>query len=130
MSLTQLESVTNRLATRGAVLAVWHSPPECFLVGELRWIDSHRLFWFTAHGDREDDGHVLEFDSVEFLAPDRVQFFQQGKRVGLLTDIRGAAVEDPEDYAVAFALWQQVEPRTRPLIERCRSRFEPGRGDD
>jgi hypothetical protein len=119
-----LQTATTHLVARGAVLTVWNSPPRHFLVGELCWIDANRLFWFTAHGDREDDGHILEFDRAEFIDGHGVQFFRDAKRVGLLTDIAAADVDDPEDYSVAFALWQQVFPRTRLLIERARSQFE------
>jgi hypothetical protein len=124
--MTTLQSATSQLAAKGAVLHVWNSPVRCFLVGELQWIDLNRMFWFTAHGDREDDGHVLEFDRAEFIDGEGVQFFRRGSRVGLLTAIGTAAVDDPEDYSVAFSLWQQVAPCTRPLIERARERFECG----
>lgn len=119
-----LENTTSHLAARGAVLQVWNSPARHYLVGNLDWIDANRMFWFTAHGDREDDGHVLEFDCAEILDGGRVQFLRRGKRVGLLSEIAQAEVEDPEDYSVAFSLWQQVAPRTRPLIDRSRARFE------
>lgn len=122
--MSTLESATQRLAANGAVLKVWNSPASDYLVGDLQWIDSNRLFWFTAHGDREDDGHVLEFDCAELIDGSGVQFFRRGKRVGWLAEIARAEVDDPEDYAVAFSLWQQVAPRTWSLVERSRARYE------
>lgn len=119
-----LQSATSQLAANGAVLHVWNSPVHSYLVGDLDWLDENRMFWFTAHGDREDDGHVLEFDMAEFVDGQVVEFFHRGQRVGLLTDIATAKVDDPEDYAVAFSLWRQVEPRTRHLIRRARERWE------
>jgi hypothetical protein len=119
-----LQLATSQLAANGAVLTVWNSPARHFLVGEISWIDSNHLFWFTAHGDRVEDGHLLEFDRAELVKGRNVAFYREGKRVGLLADIADAKVEDPEDYSVAFALWQQVAPRTRPLIERARDQYE------
>lgn len=122
--MNTLQTATTELAARGAVLKVWNSPARHFLVGDLSWIDSNRMFWFTAHGDREDDGHLLEFDRAEVMDGEGVQFFNAGKRVGLMTEIGRSDVDDPEDYSVAFALWQQVAPRTRPLIERARGKYD------
>lgn len=118
------QTATAQLVACGAVLTVWNSPPRHFLVGDACWIDANRLFWFPAHGDREDDGHLLEFDRAEIVGERTVQFFERGKRVGLMTDIANSDVDDHEDYSVAFALWQQVAPTTRPLIERARGRFD------
>ncbi len=118
-----LQTAVCQLAARGAVLTVWNSPARHFLVGEVGLVDPNRLFWFTAHGDREDDGHLLEFDRAE-LGPGGIHFFRGDDRVGLLTEIAAAGVDDPEDYTVAFALWQQVAPRSRPLIERARGNYE------
>lgn len=123
--MNNLESTSSRLAANGAVLVIDDDRrPEPYLVGDFSWIGANRVFWFTAHGDREDDGHVLEFDRAEFLDGKGVEFLTDGKRVALLTEIARAPVEDPEDYSVAFSLWQQVAPRTRPLIQRSRARFE------
>lgn len=119
-----LQSATSQLAANGAVLQVWNSPVRAYLVGELHWLDPNRMFWFTAHGDREDDGHVLEFDAAEVVDGDAVHFFRRGSRVGRLAGIATAGVDDPEDYTVAFSLWQQVAPRTQPLIRKARARFE------
>lgn len=123
--MNTLQSATSRLAAEGAVLEVWNSPSRSFLVGELQWMDPNRLFWFTAHGDRVEDGHVLDFDFACCADDGNVQFFRSGRLVGKLTGIAAANVEDPEDYTVAFSLWQQVAPRTHSLIERSRARFEP-----
>ncbi len=124
--MSTLEKTTSELAARGAVFEVLNGTPDCQLVGELSWLDAHHVFWFVAHGDRENDGHVLEFDRAEVLDPHRVQFYQGATRIGRLTDIASSCVEDPEDYTVAFALWQQVAPRTQGLIRRSRERFEMG----
>jgi hypothetical protein len=123
--MISLESATSRLVAQGAILTVWNSPASHYLVGELRWIDAHRLFWFTAHGDRPEDGHVLEFDRADACDPATIHFFLRRKRVALLSNIPQAQVDDPEDYTVAFALWQQVAPCTRALIDRAHDALQP-----
>ncbi|PTX92683.1 hypothetical protein DB354_15285 [Opitutus sp. ER46] len=106
------------------MLQVGPAPTRTFLVGSFRWIDAHRVFWFTAHGDRLDDGHVLEFDAAEIVDGGGVQFLAAGRRVGVLIAIGCAQLDDPEDYQVAFSLWQQVAPCTRALIERSCAQFD------
>lgn len=124
-----LQNATSELAARGAIIEICDGTPECFLVGEFAWLDAHRIFWFIAHGDRESDGGVLEFDRAEVVDGHCVQFVKGTRRVARLTDISSAAVEDPEDYQVAFSLWQQVAPCARSLIQRCRARYEPADGE-
>ena len=118
--MSTLETATEQLASGGAVLRVWNSPAHDFLVGDLRWIDANHLFWFTAHGDREDDGHVLEYDRAELVDGAGVEFYRRDKCVGWLAEIARAEIADHEDYEVAFSLWQQVAPRAEPLLKRSR----------
>lgn len=119
-----LETITSQLTAGGAVLEVWNSPASHHLVGEFRWLGTNRVFWFPAHGDREDDGHLLEFEAAELVNEREVHFLRNGRMVGRLTDIERATVEDHEDYSVAFTLWEQVAPRTRALIDRSREKVE------
>lgn len=91
-----------------------------YLVGELDWVDSRRLFWFTAHGDRIDDGHLLQFDGAVALGPQAISFLRDGQAVAHLTSIASAAVDDVEDYAVAFSLWHQTAPACHKLIDEAR----------
>jgi hypothetical protein len=123
-----LQNTTSELAARGAIIEICGVTPEHFLVGEFAWLDAHRIFWFIAHGDRENDGGVLEFDRAEVIDGHSVQFVKGARRIARLTDIASSAVDDPEDHRVAFALWQQVAPCARALIQRSRAHYESEAG--
>ncbi len=111
------EQRSTELARHGAVITVWKSPPESFLVGQLQWLSERRLFFFAANGDGPADAHEVEFDSSA-LDSGAVRFFQAGKLVGLLTPLERAEVSDPEDYQVGWQVWQITAPMKQPLIDQ------------
>ncbi|MDO8541297.1 MAG: hypothetical protein Q7S40_12735 [Opitutaceae bacterium] len=98
-------------------------PINRYLVGQLAWLDSHRLFWFTAHGDSAEDGHVLEFDELQCVAEQWICFYAGGQLLACLSAIRAAGVEDPDDYLIAWQLWHEVAPRRTKLIRSCLARW-------
>lgn len=100
-------------------MTVWHSSPEHFLVGEFAWLTPTRVFWFAANGDSDADVHTLEFEHV-IRKRDGLHFFHDGKQVGQLAPIDQAHVEDPEDFRVAWQIWQTVAPTRRALIDNSR----------
>jgi hypothetical protein len=124
--MSTLENTITALVDTGAVLELVGAA-RCFLVGEIAWIGPERLFWYTAHGDCEADGHALDFDVAEVIDPTCVVFGWHGRQVARLTSIHRANVDDYDDYAMAFTIWRQVGPRMKPLIERARRRHEFGR---
>ncbi len=104
-------------ANQGAVMTVWKSPPESYLVGRLEWLSERRLFFFAANGDGPADAHEVEFDDTT-LDSTAVRFFQAGKLVGLLTPLERADVADPEDYYVGWQIWQITAPMKQRLIDQ------------
>lgn len=117
---TDPETVTAELARAGAVMTIWHSPAQHYLVGDFAWLSPNRIFWFAANGNNADDGHVLEFDRVtrDF---DGLNFYADGNLVGLLAAIDRAHVDDSDDYRVAWQIWQVVAPARRALVEGIRT---------
>lgn len=93
----------------GGVLTLAGVPLQRFLVGDLRWLGEHRMAWFTAFGDKAEDALVLDFDHLE-VRPIGVCFIQDGAVVALLSQIEKSALEDPDDYRIAWQLWQDVRP--------------------
>lgn len=122
--MNPLQNAARDVITRGAILTVWNSPPHDHLVGEWDWNQDNQAFWFTAHGDRLDDGHLLHFDTVRQVDRERIEFFRDGSLVARLASIEVAAVDDRDDFAIAFSIWRQVEPCLRPLIDRSRAHLE------
>jgi hypothetical protein len=83
----------------------------------MEWDGGNRVLWFTAFGDHQDDAHAISFDEVR-VHPVGVCFVSNGGTAALLSPIEKAAVSDPEDYRVAWRLWQQVLPiRQRAIAE-------------
>ena len=110
-------SAVHRLMTAGAIMTLFGSRPEQHLVGHLEWLGPERLFWFTAYGESVSDGHLLEFDALHAREDRGVFFSRGGSLVSSLTLIEEAEVEDPDDYRIAWQLWQEVAPLRRRLIE-------------
>jgi hypothetical protein len=91
--------------------------PEQHLVGYLEWLAPQRLFWFTAYGESVSDGHLLEFDTTHVVEERGIFFSSGGNIVSSLTPIAQANVEDPDDYRIAWQLWQEVAPLRRRVID-------------
>lgn len=87
------------------------------LVGYLEWLEAGKLFWFTAYGEGSSDGHLLEFDALHVIEGRGLYFSREGKIVTQLTAIDQAKVDDPDDYRIAWQLWQEVVPLRRRMIE-------------
>ncbi len=119
--ITEIASV--RLVGEGAVMTVWNSLPEAFLVGWAQYLDDRRFFFFAANGDGAADAHVLEFDASQ-SDQDAVRFFLAGKLVGHLTSVEHADVTDREDYQVGWQIWQAVAPMKESLIDRLVSELD------
>lgn len=107
-----------RLVTAGAIMTLPGPRLEQQLVGYLEWLEPQRLFWFTAYGEALSDGHLLEFDTLQ-THQRGITFSAGGRIVSLLTTIDHAGVDDPDDYRIAWQLWQEVAPLRRTLIEAC-----------
>lgn len=119
------------LVTAGAILTLAGLPVRRHLVGHLAWLGPGRMFWFTAHGDTPDDGHVLEFDDAHGVADQWVCFYHRDKLAACLAAIPAAGVEDPDDYLIAWQLWHEVAPRRARLIRDCLSRLgDAGTADE
>jgi hypothetical protein len=116
---TEPALAAHELVSAGAIMTVPGPQPAQNLVGHLEWLESRRIFWFTAYGETLADGHLLDFDSLQVVEGRGIYFARQGNIVSQLTPIDQANVEDPDDYRIAWQLWQEVVPLRRPLIERC-----------
>ncbi len=110
--------VIQHIVNAGAIL---HTPGRTTgdLVGDWRWQSDNSVFWFTAFGDAVRDGHCLHFESLQFVRSYGVCFYREGTVAAYLTTIAAAHLEDPDDYRVAWQLWQQVAPLQRNFIAQC-----------
>lgn len=102
----------------GAILRTPGRPPGD-LVGEWRWQGDDGAFWFTAFGDAARDAHVLRFESFHSVPNLGVCFYRDGVVAATLSPIDATQLEDPDDYRVAWKLWQQVAPLRRGFIDQC-----------
>jgi hypothetical protein len=126
----QAAQAAHRLVSAGAIMTLNEPAPEQHLVGYLEWLETRRLFWFTAYGESLADGHLLEFDAMH-MDEDRGLCFATGGNVSAtLTPIDQAKVEDPDDYRIAWQLWQEVAPLRRAKIEACCAALLRGRPAD
>lgn len=115
----QERATAEALFRRGAILTLAAAPGQHFLAGAMRWHEDSGAFFFVAFGDGEHDAHYLRIDA---LAEDRdgcIRFFGGNEECAKLEEIAAAAVEDPEDYRIAWTLWQQVVPLRQALVDRC-----------
>ena len=107
-----------QLVTGGAVLYTPHS--ETFvLIGDARWTKNGALLLFSAFGERNEDITCIHDANVARVGESGVMWFQSGAPIFQLSAIEHAPIADPDDYRIAWALWQQVVPLRRELIERC-----------
>ncbi|HVU33462.1 MAG TPA: hypothetical protein VHE61_08500 [Opitutaceae bacterium] len=116
------EEITVALAARGAIMHVIGQPALYYLVGSFAWLGPRHVFWFVAHGDAEVDGRVIEFDESQVLNRERIAFVRNRSVVAYLVSIENAGVEDPDDYHVAWQIWQQVAPAQSGFIARLLAR--------
>lgn len=117
------EAQALELVARGAILKTLHPTSRHFLVGDLRWLASNAIFWFTAHGDCADDGHLLTFDQAMPVRDGSMVFQARERPIAVLSTIDGADVTDADDYRIAFTFWRETGPIVRPLIDRSFDRY-------
>ena len=110
--------VAEQMAAAGSILTLPGVPLQRVLVGELRWLDSDALIYFPAFGSTLADASVLRFDALE-IHPVGVCFLRLGQIRAFLAPIEKSAVEDPDDYRVAWSLWREVLPLRRALIDEA-----------
>lgn len=117
-----LEALVQKLVQDGAIMTLPGQPARQVLIGDLRWMHGG-LCWFAAFGDSPSDAHRLEFTETRVEQRGAIQFFRDQTTTGWLSTIDAAGVEDPDDYRVAWQLWQQVAPLRAKLIEDCYNRL-------
>lgn len=118
-AITPFVLAAQQLVASGAIMTLMQPQREQHLIGYLEWLEPRRLFWFTAYGEGHSDAHLLEFDGEPVIQNSVIYFRSEGKIVSLLSAIDRAEVEDPDDYTIAWRLWQEVMPLRRTLIETC-----------
>jgi hypothetical protein len=89
------------------------------MVGDLRWLEANRIFWFAAHGDSFCDAHVFTFDEAIVQSNSCVSFRRRGLDRAVFSTIDTAPVDDPQDYQIAWQLWLQMAPLRAQFIENC-----------
>lgn len=107
--------IVDQMVAVGAVITRPGTPLVRELVGALRWTGERELFWFTAFGEKPADGHLVAYDEIEIHSVG-VCFVHGGAIAALLSTIEKAALDDPDDYRVAWRLWQEILPLREPLI--------------
>jgi hypothetical protein len=113
-----IELLAQRVVGNGAIMTLPGCPILRSLVGHFVWLDPQRVFWFTAYGDTVADGHLLEFETTRASSAG-VYFLNKGQVAACLTNIDEAGVDDPDDYRIAWQLWQEVAPLRSGLIEEA-----------
>lgn len=107
------------LAAQGAIMTIGGSPAQHFLVGDFGLVGPHHVYWFAGNGDTSADAHLLEFEEMH-REGNQVHFLVSGQRVAAIAAIDDTDVDDPDDFLIAWQIWQQVAPVRRALLERSR----------
>lgn len=123
--LPKAKAAAETLFQNGGVLTLAGDPTSRFLLGDLRWHQNVGVFLFVAFGDDERDAHYLPLDAVVEDRDGSIRFSYVGLECAKLEKIADAAVDDPDDYHIAWQLWQQVAPLRGPLIDRWYKRLIP-----
>ena len=113
----RLKVAAEKLFREGAILTIT-SGTGPILVGHFEWLADDRLFVFVAYGDAPKDAHILRFDQIQ-LVGGTIRLAREDRTIAELSRIEDSLVDDPNDYRIAWQLWQQVAPLRRELIERC-----------
>jgi hypothetical protein len=109
---------------RAGAIATLATEPRPILVGDIHWLPGTGLLLFAAYGDGPGDAHLVHFDSAVVNSSGSITFARGSKMEGTLHRIEEADLDDPDDYRIAWQLWQEVAPVHRPLIERCFAAIE------
>lgn len=122
-----VRELASALFTSGAVMSVPGDPALSFLVGDFAWLDERRIFWFTAHGVSEFDGHVLEFDTA--IAPHSlgIEFRRRGELVGYLTTIDESDFNDVGAAHADLLTWRTLARTRQPFIDEVKASFTADR---
>lgn len=107
--------IVEQLAATGAIMTRPGSPLIRELVGVLRWADDHTVLWFTAFGENARDAQLVRFDRVE-IHPVGACFLRGSSILAFLTSIEKSAVDDVDDYRIAWRLWQELLPLRETAI--------------
>jgi hypothetical protein len=118
-AITPLAQAAQHLVAAGAIMTLLQPRREQHLVGYLEWLEPHQLFWFTAYGENQSDGRLLKFDDAPLIQNSVIYFAYGGKVVSQLSSIDQAEVDDPDDYKIAWRLWQEVMPLRQTMIDAC-----------
>ena len=115
-------SACAELVASGAIITLPGLPLERMLVGEFRWLRDQLAFVFPAFGESVSDARLVPCDGIKVHAFG-ICFAFRGRITGLLSPIEKSAVEDPDDYRIAWTLWNEVVLIKRPaldsIIENC-----------
>ena len=107
------------LIEHGAILVLPDDPTASWLVGDACWVDDTSVMLFVAYGESPKDVRRLDFDRMACVREGRVEFSRAGRGIGTLSAIDQAGINDPDDYHIAWQLWQQVAPLRQKLIRAC-----------
>ncbi len=124
-------AMIEHIVREGGIMTLPGSPLERHLVGHFEWLADSEAFMFPAFGERNADGRLIAFTELS-VSTTGVCFINGARIAGYLCAIDKAALEDPDDYRVAWRLWQEVLPRQRRVIENARAhslaanRHDPG----
>lgn len=110
-----IESAVVLLAATGAIARIDGVP---LLIGDLQWIDDRELLLFPAFGDSPGDVRRLRFDEAAFDETGNVTFSRDHRMIGRICRIGDSGVDDPDDYRIAWQLWQEVAPLRSAFIQR------------
>lgn len=113
----------HRLIAAGAILTLPGVPLTRILIGECRLLEPSRVAFFPAFGDKVSDLKSLRFDSLR-VHPYGVTFYEEGSVRAFVAAIREARVEDPDDYCVAWSLWQELHPLRQDMIDEAFDQLE------
>ena len=117
-----IEALVQKLVQDGAIMTLPGEPARRALIGDLRWTQGG-VCWFAAFGDSPRDAHRVDFTDAQTEQRDAIQFLKDRTTAACLSTIDAAGVEDPDDYRVAWQLWQQVAPLRTKLIEDSYNRL-------
>lgn len=121
---TGIRETVDSLFREGAVLAPAEEPHYRMLVGALRWSSSRAIFVFAAYGEDARDARLMQFDGAAVAENGVVHFSRNGRLLATLSPIEKSGVDDPDDYRIAWQLWQQVMPLRTQAIDRCYAEME------
>jgi len=117
----------DRTYARGAIISRVATRPT--LLGDFRWEEPDRIFWFAAFGDHTTDARSFVFHHVR-IGPEALTFLHSDGGEVSMTAIDHAALDDPDDYRIAWQLWQQVAPLHAAFIRRAYEGLERRGGED